>query len=222
MFRSLQQAFREAVDNFRTELHRDDVPEAADRLLRAMHREVATARQELLKLESDIESVLAEARREEDEARTCLRREELARRIDDDETVRIARDHARHHLRRQEILTRKAAVLRDELATGRSEVESMTARLEEAKLQRDSLSARAGRSDAHRRFAEAEGLFSNFERMSDRISTTEHEAEAARSLNEMELGGHSSANGPSPTPSAAEIEARLAELKERVRGERGS
>ena len=222
MFRSLQQAFREAVDNFRTELHRDDVPDAADRLLRAMYREVTSARQELLKLESDIESVVAEARREENEARTCLRREELARRIDDEETVRIARDHARHHLRRQEILVRKAAVLRDELATGRSEVDSMTARLAEAKLQRDSLAARAGRSDAHRRFADAEELFSNFDRMSARVSDLEHRAEAARSLDEMDLGRHSSAGGRSPPPTAAEIDARLAELKARVKTERGS
>lgn len=220
MFRSLQQAFREAVDNFRTELHRDDVPEAADRLLRAMHREVAGAREELLRLESEIDSVLTDARREEEEARTCLRREELARRIEDEETVRIAREHARHHLRRQEILTRKAAVLREELATGRSQVESMTGRLEEAKLQRDSLTASTGRSDARRQFADTEELFSTFHRMSERISDLEHQAEAARILDEMDQEPGAPGDGRPGAPSATEIDARLAELKEKVRGER--
>jgi phage shock protein A len=182
MFESLRQAFREAVDNFRTELNRDRVPEAADRLLKAMERELVAARAHLARLEEDAERTEKDARSEEEEARTCLRREEMARRIEDEETARVAREFAAKHLRRKDLLDEKAAVLRRELADRRTEVDEMTAQLKSARAHRQSLLATASRSGARSRMQQAENLFDELDRMAERIQDLEARGEAAEEL----------------------------------------
>jgi len=228
MFESLRQAFREAVHNFQTELNRDSVPEAADRLLRAMEKELGGARVELDRLAREVEQVRAEAAREEDEARTCLRREDMARRIGDEETARIAHEYATRHLKRKDLLEEKASVLARELADRRRETEEMTERLKEARLRRDALAATAGRTGAHSRLQEAEDLFGEMDRMADRIRDLEGHADAVREIDEMDLGGErggvgggggsgggAGSGGVRPDPDA-DVEARLAELKRRM------
>lgn len=218
MFESLRQAFKEAVDNFNTELRRDEVPEAADRLLRAMKRELVNARAGLSRLETEIGKTRAEAEREEAEARTCVRREEMARRIGDEETVRVARRYAERHLQRKDLLEKKAAVLEQELASRRAEAEEMTERLKEAALQRDSLAATAGRSDARERLQEADDLFDDLERMADRIGDFEARAAAERELDEMDAPPFAGEEPGAAPPPEADVEARLAELKRRMEG----
>jgi phage shock protein A len=216
MFDSLRQAFREAVENFRTELNRDQVPEAADKLLRAMERELTETRVHLDRLANDLERVRAEAEREEAEARTCLRREEMARKIGDAETEGVAREFAVRHLRRKDLLQEKAAVLERELEDRRAEMDEMVKQLKEARVKREALTASAGRTGARERLREADDLFSEMDRMAERIRDVEARAAAAEELGGMDLFG-SEASGPErPPPSEAEVDARLAELKRRM------
>lgn len=215
MFDSLRQAFREAVDNFRTELNRDDVPESADRLLRAMGEEVVRARAHLARLEKEVAGVRDEAKREEAEARTCLRREEMALRIGDDETVKVAREYAARHLRRKDLLDQKAAVLERELEDRRREADEMMARLKEARVERESLTASAGRTGARRSLHEADELFHAMDRMAERIDDLEGRAAAAREIDDLGLDGGAAGTAP-PPPAPDDVDARLAELKRRM------
>ena len=51
MFDDLRRAFREAVDNFKEELNRDEIPETVDKLLLGMRNEVADAKVQIRELE---------------------------------------------------------------------------------------------------------------------------------------------------------------------------
>ncbi len=215
MFESLRQAFREAVHNFQSELHRDEVPEAADRLLRAMEREFAGVRAELDRLSLEVERTRAEARGEEEEARTCVRREELARRIGDEETARIARDYALRHLEKKTILAQKAEVLERELGARQAESDSMQERLKEARLRRDALAASAGRTQAHTRLREAESLFGEMDRMAERIRDLEAHAGAAEELGGMDLDG-SGTTGAKGSSAPSDLDLELEALKRRM------
>ncbi len=213
MFDNLRDAFRQAVENFRTELNRDQVPEAADRLLKAMEGELGQARAELKRLASEVEETRKKASEEEEQARTCLRREEMARRIGDTETADLARSYAERHLKRKDVLNQKAEVLERELGVQRGEVAEMTERMKEARLQRDALTASAGRTSARQRLGEADDLFQEMDRMAERIQDLEGRADAARELGEMDLDGQTGT--PTP-PTDEEMEARLEALKRRM------
>jgi hypothetical protein len=85
MFENLRDAFRDAVDNFNKELGRDDIPD-----------------------EGQIKKAIQLSEMEEKEATTCRRREDMARRIDDEETAKVAAEYAEKHEKRREIQARKA------------------------------------------------------------------------------------------------------------------
>ena len=108
MFENLRNAFREAVDNFNKELNRDDVPEIVDGLLRQMHDEVTDTKAQIYTLEEQIKKAIQLSEMEEREAETCRRREEMARKIGDDETAVVAAEYAEKHEERREIQARKA------------------------------------------------------------------------------------------------------------------
>ena len=212
MFESLRQAFREAVDNFKTELNRDRVPEAADRLLKAMEQELIGARAALSRLENELASVREEGKREEAEARTCLRRETMAREIGDSETADVARDFAAKHLRRKDLLEEKASVLERELADRKAEVAEMTGQLKSARVHRESLIAAAGRSGARETFQQAEDLFHEMDRMAERIQDLEARVDAGAEVEEVLDPGTRTA----PPPPPEDVDARLEELKRRM------
>jgi phage shock protein A len=222
MFESLRQAFREAVENFHTELNRDSLPEATDRLLGAMSREVVDARLRLDELRDEIARVRGEAKREEEAARTCVRREELAASIGDTETEEVARQFALRHLRRKEVLDEKAKVLEREVEDRGAELEEMMAQLKEARVRREAMSASSGRTEARESLREADDLFAQLDRMEERISELESEAGAAEAMTDLDLDGGPgpSSRGSAPPPagpsSEQELEARLAELKRRM------
>ncbi len=239
MFESLRQAFREAVENFHTELNRDAIPEATDRLLRAMSTEVVDAHRRLDELRSEIGEVRSEARREEELARTCVRREEMARRIGDSETQEVARQFALRHLRRKAVLDEKALVLEREVQDRGEELEDMMTQLKEARVRQEGMSAAAGRTGARERIRAADDLFAQLNRMEEKIQDMESQAEAAEVMTELGLDEHPDAppdargRGPSgsmsdrtgtsgaerrgaPPPSEADLDARLAELKRRM------
>jgi hypothetical protein len=213
MFESLRQAFREAVDNFRTELNRDQVPEAADRLLKAMERELISARSALSRLEEEVAAVEAQARAEEEEARTCLRRETMALKIDDQETATVAREFAAKHLRRKDLLQEKASVLKRELADRKAEAAEMMDQLKSARVHRESLMATAGRAGARDRLQQAEDLFEEMDRMAERIQDMESRVDATGEVDD--LLDHAGSRR-SPPPPADDVDARLKELKRKM------
>lgn len=215
MFQNLRDAFREAVENFRTELNRDEIPAAADRLLKAMESEVAQARAELRRLKDEVAGVRKRAASEEEEARTCVRREEMARKIGDEETAEVARNFARRHLKLKEVLEEKKGVLTREIQVRERELQEMEERLREAHTRKESLIASAGRVEARDRIQDADDLFHEMDRMADRIQDLENRVAAAGELEEMELGDAASRTSPEE-PSDEEIEARLAALKRQM------
>lgn len=214
MFGELKAAFREAVENFKEELHRDEIPETMDRLLRGMASEAASAKVRIEALDDEVREALERASREEREAATCRRREEMARQIGDEETARIAAEFAEKHERRRRVFEGKARALREELQLRRAELDEMLGRIREARAQGEGLQATAGRARAREAMGEAEDLFAELDRIGDRIAHTERRARAAADLDE---GGPHDRSADGGTPSAsdrnARAEARLQDLK---------
>jgi phage shock protein A len=212
MFENLRNAFREAIDNFNEELSRDEVPEVVDGLLRQMHEEVTDSKTQLYTLEEQIKKAIQLSEMEEKEAATCRRREEMARKIGDEETATVAAEYAEKHEKRREIQARKALALREELELKRGEVEDMMVKLKEAKAKRASLSATQGRAEARNAIGGADDLFSELDRMAEKIDGIDHQREAEEDLL-AEFGDLESPpppRGPSPEE---EADARLRELK---------
>ena len=218
MFEDLRAAFRQAVENFNRELHRDRVPETVDALLKGMQRELVDTRALVSDLESQIERARKEARHESEQAEACRRREEMARRIEDTETADLAAQYGERHRKRHELLEQKIAALEEELAFRRRDAEDMMVRLKEARTQREGLTAQAGRASARDSLGEADDLFAELDRMAEKIEGTRREADAAEALDDLDLDGGSDYyveldDGPAEPP---DVDAALAELKRRM------
>ncbi len=220
MFDSLRRAFHEAVDNFKEELGRDDVPEAVDRLLRGMKDETADAQADVRRLESEIETTLRKVEKEAKSAETCRRRERMAREIADEETAKVAAEYAVKHENRHRVLKQKADVLNEELKGRRAEVQDMLAAIKQAAKNRDTLAASAGRHQARSSLSGADELFDQLDRMERAIEHDDARHEAEREVGDLDFG-------TSPTDDSefddlesldpeAEAQARLKELKRRM------
>lgn len=214
MFENLRDAFREAIENFNRELNRDQVPESVDRLLVGMRSEVVDAKARISELETQIERSRAEVDTERKAADTALRRERMARDIEDGETAEIAARFAAKHTERRGLLEQKVTALEGELAFLRREYEEMMAKLDEAKTKRDALAAAAGRSQARSSFQEAEDLFSELDRMASQIGDEEARGEAAQAFSESEF--HVDLDAPPPPKPEIDYDAALEELKRRM------
>lgn len=213
MFEDLRRAFREALDNFQQELNRDRIPGSVDRLLSGMVEEVTAAKTRLAELESQIERTRIESAREGEELATCLRRAALARQIDDEETARLAEEYGEKHRHRKEVLDQKVEALSREAELRKSEVEEMLARVKEARASRDALAAQAGRTEARSTLDASDDLFSELDRMADRIEDSDARAEAAQSIDDLDLSIDPDA--PIRRPDV-DYDAALAELKRRM------
>jgi hypothetical protein len=112
MFEDLKKAWREAVENFRREVGTEETE--GDSRTRAMNRQLLNARTVLEKLEGEIRRTRGEAADERENEAVCRRREEMARRIGDEETVRIAVGFCARHAERAAVLERKVEVLLEE------------------------------------------------------------------------------------------------------------
>jgi len=132
MFEDWKEAWREAVENFRRELSGD---EPGDVRTRAMKREFDAASGVLDKLDGEIRRARREAAEERESEQTCRRREDMARRIGDDETVRIAVEFAVRHAERATVLERKVAVLEEERGLVARDVDGMKQILAEEGVQ---------------------------------------------------------------------------------------
>ena len=217
MFDNLRNAFREAVDNFNKELNRDDVPDVVDGLLKQMYQEASDAKAQLFTLEEQIKKAIQLSEMEEKEALTCRRREEMALKIGDEETAKVAAEFAEKHEKRREIQAKKALALRAELELKRGELEDMMVQLKEAKTKREALTATKGRADARNAIGGASDLFDELDRMAEKIEGVDHQREAEEEL--LSEFGDLESSSPSRGPSPDELaEARLRELK-RMMGE---
>lgn len=126
MFEDWKRAWREAIDNFERELRAGDEDAAAfPQRASAMRRDLAAARSILGRLENDLFAARSDLAGEEEAEQTARRRAEMAARIDDTETIRLAQEFAQRHSHRAGILRRKVEVLEDELAMRREELATM-------------------------------------------------------------------------------------------------
>lgn len=216
MFDNLRHAFREAIENFNKELSRDQVPGTVNKLLSGMVEEVADAKVRIRELEDYLARATAEAEKERTAAATARRRGTLASDIGDDETARVAVEYAAKHEERQRVLEQKAAAMRDELALRRREVEEMLVKVKEAEAKRDTLSATTGRTGARETLNAADDLFSELDRMADKIGDEDARAEAARDFSDLELGGDLDGDIPPYRPPEVDVDTRLEELKRRM------
>ena len=182
MFDKLRDAFREAVTNFKDELSRDEVPETVDRLLWGMKEEAADTQAHVRRLEAEITAATRVAEKESGDAATCRRREELARKIGDEETAKVAADFAVKHESRRDVIQAKAAALGEEMKLRQSEVAEMLVKIKEAQKDRDQLAATAGRSSARETIRGTGDLFDELDRMAEKISGESEEARAGEEV----------------------------------------
>ena len=222
MFDDLRAAFREALDNFNKELRRDNVSETADRLLVGMKNEIADEKVQILDLESQLEKALTGSQREKELGATCRRREKMARGIGDEDTADLAVQHAAKHEGHQALLEKKAATIREEIEFRRRNVDEMIEKFSEAKEKRDALSATAGRAGARQTLSAADDLFSELDRMAEKIEGERRTGEAAQALDDLDLDGaddfdYDVSLDESPPPKEdLDVDAALAELKRRM------
>ena len=208
MFAKLRAAFREAVENFKTELNRDQIPETVDSLLAGMYREATDAKAYVSNLEKDLATARARAREESKQAEICRRRQKQALRIGDEETVRVAEDFAVRHEERAQVLEGKAEAILRELKVCRSDLDEMLEKIKVSRQEGEAMGATAGRTQARDSLDDADDLFRDFDRMGEKVSGTASDAEAAAAF-DQEFG-----SGPAREDN---LEERLAELKRRMR-----
>ena len=137
----------------------------------------------------------------------------MARDIGDEETAEIAAQYAVKHEERQRLLEQKAVALNEELAFREKEIEEMIAKVKEAQAKRDSLTATAGRTEAREALGGADDLFSNFDRMAEKLGDESARGEAAASFDPLDL--HVDVDEPPPRMDV-DYDERLAELKRRM------
>jgi len=220
MFDELRAAFREALDNFNKELSRDQVPETVDRLLAGMRNEIADEKAQVAGLEAQLEKTQGELTRVREQAAIARRREQMARKIEDAETADTAAQYAARMEGHRDVLEKKAAALQEEIDFRGKTVEEMFARFHEAKEQRDALGATAGRAGARETLSAADDLFSELDRMAEKIEGTRSEADAAEALDDIDLGDrseyHVDIDEAPPEREELDVDAALAELKRRM------
>ncbi|HSL70135.1 MAG TPA: hypothetical protein VK864_07815 [Longimicrobiales bacterium] len=113
MFDDWKKAWQQAIENFQREL--SDDADGAPPQLASMRREVTAARKALDQLQVELERTREQVREEQQQEQVARRRGEMAERIADSETVRIAVEWASRHQERAAILGQKADALAAEL-----------------------------------------------------------------------------------------------------------
>ena len=215
MFEDLRRAFREAVDNFKEELNREDVGENVDRLLKGMIDEVTSAKARLAGLEEDIDTTGKYLESHNKELETTRRREGMAREIGDEETAQVAAEYAAKVEAKVGILERKLAALTEEATYLRREVDGMMSQIKEARTRRDGLTAEAGRTGARESLGASKDLFDDFARMESSIEGEEADVDAWSEVSEATSEHRIDLDEP-PSRDIVDFDARLEELKRRM------
>ncbi len=213
MFEDLRHAFREAVDNFKEELGRDDIPEAVSRLLREMKREAADTKAEIRRLDEAIRGAVEAAEKEKSDSETCRRREKMALDISDEETADLARQYAEKHEHRRSVLEHKALALKEELDMREDEFKDMITAIKDAEKNRDGLAATAGRATARNSIEEADDLFSQLDRIGEEMGSDDAQREARIEVEDLMEDTPDRFESP-PEPDVIDFDARLEALKQ--------
>ena len=213
MFEDLRQAFREAVDNFKDELSRADLPEEANDLLRRMRREAADTRADIARLKKEVPDTARKAEKEKEEGKTCRRREKMAVGIDDSKTAELAREFAEKHEHRHSVLEQKLVVLQEELEMRRSEFADMIEAIKTAEISRDTLTATASRTSARNSIEDVDELFSELDRIADDIGKGDSRREASKQADNMMKDGGQNAPEEQSESQSIDVDARLEALK---------
>lgn len=219
MFEDLRDAFKEALDNFNKELSRNNVSDTADQMFAGMKDELASEKAQVSGLEDQITKTIEHIERLSGEVATARRREEMAREIDDNETVKLAAEFATKAEGYITVLQKKRTALEEEMVFRARTVEEMYAQFNAAREKRDSLTATAGRTDARESISAANDLFAQFDRMEEAIEGTKAEAEAAQEFDELDLDQPSEFRidiDDAPVPRKLDVDAALEELKRRM------
>lgn len=125
MFDEWKYAWQQAVENFERELDDPDERVSPNQRAAAMRRDLAAARAALNRLDADLGQARKDLAGEEESGETARRRAEMAERVNDADTVRIAQEFAARHVYRAAILRRKVEVFQDELTMRREELVTM-------------------------------------------------------------------------------------------------
>ncbi|HZJ48349.1 MAG TPA: hypothetical protein VFD97_04850, partial [Acidimicrobiia bacterium] len=173
MFKNFQDVFRKSWQAFQAEFERREPEDQVAELLMLMRKELVSARADIPLLLRNAEQTRAALSSERKALDDCRRRREMAERIDDAETVKIAIDFEVRHLERVEMLEQKAKAAEAEHALRGEEADEMTRRYKEADANRFGLLAELRRSAARSRMTNAmdenEGPLSDWARMSEII-----------------------------------------------------
>ncbi len=151
MFREFKRAWKQAVDNFWQELEADGEDAGG------AYREVARVRNQLEELDDAIADTRTRLAHETEQVQVCIRRERMAKEIDDVETARVAADYRDRHQERASVLERKLEALEAERRLCRRDLQEMEKALQEGRVR----AARAELEDLNRHPAESE--FRNLE-----------------------------------------------------------
>ncbi len=205
MFKELRRKWREAVDAFQAELDLGQASGNARDLIGRMEAEAAEAKVLLAKLKKDLEEAQRRASNEETEARTCRRREAMAREIKDEETAEIAGRYATKHEERHAVLSRKAAAIKEEVSLTEADVQGMLSQIKEARARQPELKAQAGRAKARNRMSSSDELFEEFDRAAQRVDSM------------GDGGGGEELDNLETEYASRDLDERIRELKERMR-----
>ena len=214
MLNEIRRLFRKSADAFRDALQTDDPEDQVADLLTGMRRELVAARAALPEYAEEVARLERALVAEREELGRAERRGEMAGRIDDAETVRVAEEFASRHRERVEVLEQRRAGAVAELELRTREAEEMKRRYQEADTNRFAILAQLRTSGARQRMRSAlggdEGPSADFSRMADRVTDNVAYADA---LEELSADDRSP---PPPRDDGHEIERRLEELKRRM------
>jgi phage shock protein A len=211
MLDDIKKVFADAWTAFHAEATRQDPEDQVANLLLAMRSEMVAARADLPVYDRNATQAAAELERERGLLADCVRRQQLAERIGDAETVQVAAEFAAKHQARVAVLEAKAAAAVAERDLRRGEAEEMMRRYKHADTNRFALLAEIRARQAGRTIGGAMGtgtpLGDDFDRHASRL---DEKAAYADAMDELD---------GTPPPSHApvdDVDDRLAELKRRM------
>ncbi len=194
MLKDLGALLHRALDRFKAEAGRRDPEDQIAELLGGMRREMVDARALVAELKQAAASARSELAREEKRLDDCLRRRDMAARIGDEETTRVAEEFASRHREAVGVLEAKVRAAEAELQLRTREADELAERYRESDARRFALLAELRRAGAHGRSErEMTGLEDDFDRFAEQIDDQARRADAA-----------------------SEVEQRLEELKRRA------
>jgi hypothetical protein len=181
MLEGMRRIWRETVEAFRSEVDAREPEDVVAGMLGSMRREMVEQRVLISRLRDDLPAAAREVEAERERLAACVRRRELAARIDDQETVRVAAEYEERHRERERILEMKRTALAEELRVREAELEEMRRRYAKADAERAALVAELRGSSRAAAAAELDEEESAARRMDARFA----EQEAERRLEEL-------------------------------------